>query len=82
MCKGRKHLRRGFPGIAVLVAAAQLGTLGCEQSERPEPADVTSPEAGTNSSGSVPNAVAAQRAEGDATLIFEGKLPPDTATGG
>ena len=76
MCKRRKHHRRGFLGIAVLVAAAQLAALGCEQSERPEPADVTSSGAGTNSAGSVLNAVTDQRAAGDSTLIFEGKLPP------
>ena len=76
MCNRRKHLRSGFLGIAVLVVAAQLGAPGCQQSERSEPADVTSPGSGTNTSGSVLNAVADQRTEGDATLIFEGKLPP------
>ena len=77
MSEERRYLGRGLPGVAALtIAAAQFGALGCGPAERPETAGATSARSGTTTPGSARNTVSAQRAEGDATLIFEGKLPP------
>jgi hypothetical protein len=72
----KKHLSRRFLCIAaIMIAVVQFGTLGCTQSTRAEPTDLTSLEPETNPSGSVSTPVADQCADDTSSPIFGVKIP-------
>jgi hypothetical protein len=65
MSKVIRHPRRSFLGIAaIMIAAAQLGMLGCEQSKKADPTGATTP-----------TLVAAQGGDQEAAPIFLDKIP-------
>jgi hypothetical protein len=70
-----KPLNRRFLRIAaIMIAAAQLGVLGCAQSKTAEPKDASKPEP-ANTPGSNSTPVAAQRADDASSPIFGVKIP-------